>query len=262
MRDDPATALEEPKPATGKPKPLAGLDGNLRAFSLWQRLQIHLISWVGTAAVGLIGRSLRFEYYGWENFEAAQKLGGPLIFTFWHEHIFTSTWVWRHRRIVVMSGLTFDSQYTARTIKRFGFDVARGSSSKGGKRALIEMIRRVRAGENAAFSIDGPRGPRYVAKPGSVFLSKSTGAAVLCFQIALEKRIVLRKSWDQTQIPLPFSRAAVFIAPPILVPAEASEEEQTVYQQKVQQTLDELHRRGEQWREDLLAKRSKSKKRN
>ena len=86
-----------------------------------------------------------------------------------------------------------------------------------------------------------------MAKRGSVILSRSTGAAILCFHVALKKAYVFSKSWDQTQFPHPFSRAAIFIAPPIVVAKCASEEEQNCKQQEVQQALDDLRRRGEEW---------------
>jgi len=111
----------------------------------------------------------------------------------------------------------------------------------------VEMAKCLRAGRDAAFTIDGPRGPRFVAKRGSVILSRSTGASILCFHIALRNTYVFRKSWDQTQLPHPFSRAAIFIAPPIVVPHGATEEEQNRKQEEVQMALDQLRRHGEQW---------------
>jgi lysophospholipid acyltransferase (LPLAT)-like uncharacterized protein len=146
-----------------------------------------------------------------------------------------------------MTSQNFDGEYIARIIQRHGYGAARGSSSRGASRALVEMIRCLRHGADTAFTIDGPRGPRFVAKPGAVLLAKATGAAILCFHIALRKAYVFRKTWDQTQIPCPFGRAAVFIAPPILVSPEANEEEQTRKHQEVQAALDQLRERGEAW---------------
>ena len=80
-----------------------------------------------------------------------------------------------------------------------------------------------------------------------MILSRSTGASILCFHIALKNAYIFTKSWDQTQFPHPFSRAAIFIAPPIVVPHGASEEEQNRRQEDVQKALDDLRRRGEAW---------------
>jgi lysophospholipid acyltransferase (LPLAT)-like uncharacterized protein len=210
-------------------------------------VQIFCASWIGYLAVLLVGRTLRWEVHGWENWEAAHKIGKGLIYTFWHREIFAATWFWRKRGIVVMTSQNFDGEYIARIIERHGYGAARGSSSRGAGRALVEMVRCHRAGRDTAFTIDGPRGPRFVAKPGSVLLAKATGAAILCFHIALQRAYVFHKSWDQTQIPLPLSRAAVFIGPPILVLRDADEAEQARKLAEVQATLDELRKRGEEW---------------
>jgi hypothetical protein len=223
------------------PKEEARLRENPRVFRLGERVQIGLASWLGYLAVLLIGRSLRWEVYGWENWEAATKRGQGLIYTFWHREIFSACWFWRKRGIVVMTSRNFDGEYIARIIQMHGYGAARGSSTYGASRALTEMIECLRNGRDAAFTIDGPRGPRYVAKRGSVMLSRATGAAILCFHD------VFRRTWDLTQFPHPFSRAAVFIAPPIVVSPQASEEEQASKLKQVQNALDELRRQGEEW---------------
>ena len=223
------------------------LSENPRGFTLWQRVQIAVASVLGYLAVYLVGRTLRFEIHGWENWEAARRLGKGLIYTFWHREIFAATWFWRKRGIVVMTSQNFDGEYIARIIDGHGYGAARGSSSSGAGRALVEMVRCHRAGRDTAFTIDGPRGPRFVAKRGSVILSRASGAAILCFHIAVKKAFVFRKSWDQTQFPYPFSNAAIFIAPPIVVPEAAGDAEQDTKQQEVQRTLDELWARGKEW---------------
>jgi len=220
---------------------------NPRQFTLWQRFQIFLASWTGYLAVLVIGRTLRWRVEGWENWEAANRGGKGIIYTFWHREIFSACWFWRRRGIVVMTSQNFDGEYIARIIQKHGYGASRGSSSRGAGRSLVEMAKCLRAGRDAAFTIDGPRGPRFVAKRGSVILSRSTGASILCFHVALKKAYVFSRSWDQTQVPHPFSRAAIFIAPPIVVPHSATEEEQERKQEEVQMALDQLRRRGEQW---------------
>ncbi len=218
-----------------------------RVFTRWERAQIFVASWVGYLAVALVGPTLHWETVGWENYEAAYKMGKSLIFAFWHSEIFPATWFWRKRGIVVMASRNFDGEYISRIIQMHGYGVARGSSSRGASRALVEMIRAVRKGREAAFTLDGPRGPRHVAKPGVVALAKATGAPILCFHIAPRHAWVLRKSWDQTEIPQPFAQTAVFIAPPILVDSEADENEQARKLHQVQIALDGLVKQGDAW---------------
>jgi hypothetical protein len=234
----------EPASAENPELPLQASPG---AFARWQRVQIFVATWIGYLAVLLTGRTLRWEIFGWRNWEEARRLGKGLIYTFWHREIFAATWFWRKRGIVVMTSQNFDGEYIARIIQMHGYGAARGSSSRGARKALGEMVRCLRQGLDTAFTIDGPRGPRFVAKSGSVLLSKATGAAILCFHAAARHCYTFRKSWDQTEFPLPFSRAAVFIAPPIVVPRDAGEGLMECKLQEVQSALDQLRARAELW---------------
>ena len=218
-----------------------------RPFTLWQRFQIQIAILLGYIAVLWIGRSLRWTIQGWESFKAALDTGKPPIFTFWHREIFSATWFWRQRGIVVMTSQNFDGEYIARIIQKHGYGAARGSSTRGATQALKAMIRAMRRGKPTAFTIDGPRGPRYVAKPGAVLLAKATGAPIVCFHIAPRHAFTFRKSWDQFQIPYPFSAVAIFVAPPIMVSRDSEEEEQAKKLAEVQAALDGLVKRGERW---------------
>jgi len=235
-RESAGTTPDHPRGASGEP----------RRFTFRQRLLISIAGWA-SYIVTLVGSSLRWEVFGWENWEAARRAGKGLIYTFWHREIFSATWFWRKRGIVVMTSQNFDGEIIARIIHKQGYGAARGSSSKGAPRALVEMIRCIRRGSDVAFTIDGPRGPRFVAKRGSVMVSRATGAAVLCFHIALRRARVFEKSWDHHQIPRLFSPAAIFIAPPIIVPQDADDAEMDRQQALVQKTLDDLRRQGEEW---------------
>jgi lysophospholipid acyltransferase (LPLAT)-like uncharacterized protein len=145
-----------------------------------------------------------------------------------------------------MTSMNLDGEAIAQCIQRFGYGVARGSSSRGGLRALAQLSRDIQGGKDAAFTIDGPRGPRYVAKQGPVLLAYKSGAAILCFHISMKRRIQLR-SWDEFQIPLPFTTAIVLKAPPIWVPPNATEEQLRALHEQMQKVLDELRIRGDAW---------------
>jgi lysophospholipid acyltransferase (LPLAT)-like uncharacterized protein len=156
-----------------------------------------------------------------EHLEQALAGGHRVVFTSWHCCIFCATWFWRNRGIVVMSSWSRDGEFTGRVIKRFGFGTARGSSSRGSGRALAEMATCLDYGIDVGFTIDGPRGPAYVAKDGAVTLAKHTGQAILPFHIATRKYLTI-PSWDRMEIPQPFSRVVTLIAPTILVRRDAS----------------------------------------
>jgi lysophospholipid acyltransferase (LPLAT)-like uncharacterized protein len=222
-----------------KATPNSGHWQKSRQFTLWQRIQILLIGHISAAVVYLLGRTLRWESRGDENLECVYRAGQRAILVFWHGRIFTSTWYFRKRGIVVMTSQNFDGEYIGRCIKLHGYNTARGSSSRGGVKALGEMAHWLKKGLDVAFTIDGPRGPRYVAKMGPVILAKKTGQPIVCFHISTERKIQLN-SWDLAQIPLPFSRALILKAEPIYVSRQADEAEVERCFQQMQAALDRL----------------------
>ena len=190
--------------------------------------------------------TLRWEVKGREHLDSIITSGHHPIFTCWHESIVTATWFWRNRGIVVMSSISRDAEYTGRVIRRFGYGTARGSATRGGGRALAEMAQCLKNGMEAGFTIDGPRGPALVAKPGAIALARHTGQAVLPFHIAASKYFTL-PSWDRLQIPVPFTRAAVLVAEPMYVPRDATSEQVADKQQALQSALDGLRSEAEAW---------------
>jgi lysophospholipid acyltransferase (LPLAT)-like uncharacterized protein len=203
-----------------------------------------VIGWAGYVVIALVGKTMRWESEGDEDFDAVFQSGHRAIFTFWHGRIFPATYYWRNRGIVVMTSMNLDGEAIASCIQRFGYGVARGSSSRGGFRALAQLVKDIRSGRDAAFTIDGPRGPRYVAKQGPVLLAFKTGAAICCFHISMKRRFQL-KSWDEFQIPMPFTPALVLKGKPIWVPPGSTENELRALHEKMQATLDQLRIRGD-----------------
>jgi lysophospholipid acyltransferase (LPLAT)-like uncharacterized protein len=224
---------------------------DLSQYSFTDRLLIRVADLAIFAIIKLIGATIKFEVEGWENWEAASRDVRLPIYSFWHNRIFLAIYFWQRRQIVVMTSQSFDGEYIARFIQRFGTGAARGSSTRGATGALIEMIRLMRAGRATAFTVDGPKGPRYVAKMGPVHLAKKTGHPIMPFTIAAKKFWEIGSAWDRTQVPKPFTRACVMIAPPIFVPADADENLLARKRDALQQSLDKLEQQAEQWRGGL-----------
>jgi lysophospholipid acyltransferase (LPLAT)-like uncharacterized protein len=207
-------------------------------------LRSWLIGWIGYIVISIIGSTIRWESEGDSHLEEIYKSGHRAIFTFWHGRIFAGMHYFRRRGIVIMTSMNRDGEAIAQCIRRFGYGAARGSSSRGWLRALAEMSRAVRQGYDCGFTVDGPRGPRFVAKQGPVLLAFKTGAAIFCFNVSLKRKIQLN-SWDAFQIPIPFTRAFLLQAAPIWVPPTASEQDLRNLQQQVQATLDKLRNEGD-----------------
>jgi lysophospholipid acyltransferase (LPLAT)-like uncharacterized protein len=219
----------------------------LDRYSFGQRLIIRSAGFLFYWLVRMIGVTVRFEANGMERFAEIEQAGRLPIYSFWHDRIVAGTYYFRNRGIIVLSSTSFDSEYTARCIQRFGFGIIKGSSTRGGIQALVGMIRMMKQGFATAFTIDGPKGPRYEAKAGPILLAKKTGNPLIPFVIEC-KRFWTIKSWDRLQIPKPFTRANLIIGDPIYVPADATDNEIENKRLELQFALDELVGRGEAWR--------------
>ncbi len=220
---------------------------DLTAYSFGKRILIHLADRAFYLLIKYIGKTIRYETDDWENFEIIERAGKIPIYSFWHNRIFAGTYFFRNRGIVIITSQSFDGEYIARFIQRFGYGAVRGSSTRGGVGALVEMIRLSKKGLPMGFSVDGPRGPKYVAKTGAVLLSKKTGNPLMPFVFECEKFWTLN-NWDKLQIPKPFTRAKLFIGEPIYVSRNADETEIENKRSELQKKLDEGAANGEQWR--------------
>lgn len=221
-----STAVEPEPPSVLEP----------RQFSRRQRILLWLISWATYLAISLVGPTLRYSI----SWEEPPSLPGAtyekrVIYSFWHRAVFPSAWLWRKIGIAVMVSRSFDGEYIARTLERLGFVAVRGSSSRGGATALLGLKNQLEQGNLVVFTIDGPRGPKYVAKPGPVRLSRASAAPMAAFYIALSDAWVLN-TWDALMIPKPFSKALVRLSAKMQVPADARNGEMDVQ-------MAEFHRR-------------------
>jgi lysophospholipid acyltransferase (LPLAT)-like uncharacterized protein len=175
------------------------------------------ITAAATPLIRLLGATYRWRVDGFVHYESIVSAGKQPIFAFWHGRILPATLFWRDRRIVVMTSRNFDGEWIAGIIERFGYQTARGSTSRGGVRALVQLRRDLAAGRPVAFTIDGPRGPARVAQPGAVFLAGATGQPLLPFHIE-SSRFWTAGRWDSTQVPKPFASVAIAIGDPISIP--------------------------------------------
>jgi len=218
----------------------------VRTFTFGERVKLWLISWGGYLLVRLIGATLRYELTTEPGCLSGNLDDPPLaIWCFWHRCVIPATYRLRKKNIAVMTSRSFDGEYIARIIHKLGYIPVRGSSSRGGAAALLGMRAQLEQGHAVAFTIDGPRGPRYVAKPGPVVLAKKTGVPISCFYVAVERAWVLN-SWDLMMIPKPFSRAAVYASSPIMVPADATNEQMAELHRQMQESLERCRTKAEQ----------------
>ena len=206
-----------------------------------KRAQLAAISTLGVPAIAALGSSLTWKVEGLEHLHFEGNGKRPIM-AFWHGRVLTATYYFRRRGIVVMISENFDGEWIARIIESFGFRTSRGSTSRGGPRAMLQLKREMERGYPSGFAVDGPRGPARHAQPGAIWLSKLTGNPVVPFHMEASSYWSL-KSWDRTQIPRPFATVALIVGEPIHVPDEADESVLEAKRVELERSLFELERR-------------------
>jgi lysophospholipid acyltransferase (LPLAT)-like uncharacterized protein len=183
-----------------------------------------LVLGLGRGLVRALTATLRLREYRAPGLEARWRAREPVIYTVWHGQILLLPYLYGRRlRIHALTSRSRDGEILARFIQGFGITVVRGSSSRGGARALLTLARAVRKeGADILIVPDGPRGPRHVAQGGAVMLAKVTGIPMIPVAFAASAKTVF-KSWDAFAVPHPFARAAVLFGEPIAVPRHADQ---------------------------------------
>jgi lysophospholipid acyltransferase (LPLAT)-like uncharacterized protein len=187
-----------------------------------KRFEAAAIASAGYPLIAALGRTLRWRVEGLEHLEAIRASGRQPVMGFWHGRILPATYYFRRRGIVVITSENFDGEWIARIIESFGYGTARGSTSRGARKAMVQLVREMRSGRPAGFTLDGPRGPARVAQPGAIWLARETGNPVLPFHLEASPAWTL-KSWDRTQIPKPFSTVALVVGEPLDVANDAGD---------------------------------------
>jgi len=225
----------------------AHYDTRLPELPWTRRMQIPFIAAAVYSVIRTLGPTLRYEVLGWQHAERVYAAKEQCIWSFWHRVIVPIVWWYRNHGVVVMNTTAFDGQWTRKVIEWLGFGTAQGSSSRGGLRGLAVMARRLEEGLDCAFTIDGPRGPRYVAKPGPVMLARKSGFPIMVFHIGVDRGKTFTNTWDHFLLPMPFARAVILFAPPIYVPKDADAELMETKHAEMQHELERVRDIAESW---------------
>lgn len=163
------------------------------------------------------------------------------ILAVWHNKLFFSAYLERDNNLFTLISHSQDGEYITKVLKKFGFQIIRGSSSKGAVKALVQMIKVIRQGNNAAITPDGPRGPIYNVQPGIVMLAQKTRCPIIPISYAsrFKKRL---SSWDGFEIPYPFNKIVVTYGKPLYINKDQDMESAVL---SVKQALDMNREQGE-----------------
>ena len=182
----------------------------------------QLVGFLGAGLLRTLGATLRWRVRG--DVSGGTEAAGGRLYAFWHGQLLVDTLYMRRHPVRVLISLHRDGEYIAQVVRRLGLRTVRGSTSRGGYRSLVELIRWGRAGEGLAISPDGPRGPRRKVQPGAILVAQRAGIPIIPIAGQAWPRRRLQ-SWDRFEIPLPFARAVVAFGNPLWIPPGGGAEE-------------------------------------
>lgn len=200
-------------PQAARRKPRAG----------WSDRRLRWAVGAGMVVMRLLARTWRIRVVGDEGMQRARKAGEPLIFALWHGELFALLWQHRNEGAKVLISEHRDGEIVARAAHALGFGTVRGSTTRGGGRALLEMVRVLQAGGEIAVTPDGPKGPAHRYAPGVLIVAQRSGVPIVCVALHASRGWRLN-SWDRFLIPKPFARITVAYSEPTIIDAGSARE--------------------------------------
>ncbi len=170
-----------------------------------------------------INKSLRLKIVGEEGIKDLQ---GRKIYAFFHGMQFLLVWYLRKRNIALLSSLSRDGEIQARTLKRFGYEIVRGSSTRGGATSIIQLKKKVLEGYDLGLAVDGPQGPCYSIKDGIIFLAKKLGLYIVPLASFCNPSYTFKNAWDKYQMPYPCSKGVIIFGEPYKPEGEIEKEKE------------------------------------
>jgi lysophospholipid acyltransferase (LPLAT)-like uncharacterized protein len=208
-------------------------------FPFLEELKIRCWSFLAFSVLRLLGTTTRKQQLGGDDLLAHWQRGEQVILAFWHGRILLMSFAYRGQKACVMNSAHRDGEIITRVLQRFGVNAVRGSSTRGWIGGLKGMLDAYQQGHDLLVVPDGPRGPRYQAKPGVIQLARATGAAIFPATYSAAWKTTV-KSWDHLLIPFPFSRVLYVVGSPIFVPREATNEVIEAKRQELETTLNTI----------------------
>lgn len=206
-----------------------------KPISRSRRVTIWITALCAYLAFRLIHFTLRYRIIGGEHRRNAEKASQKrFALATWHQNTLLGMMSHAGQNVCVMVSSSLDGEIISWIANKFDMETARGSSTRGGRAALSEMIQHTESGGRTAFTVDGPTGPAKEVKSGIVSLASRTGVPILPVAAIAKNYWSLSKTWDQFRIPKPFSKVHVFYGPAIEVDRY---EDPTVYTEKLKETL-------------------------
>ena len=207
-------------------------------MSFVENISPRLLGSAAWTMVNGIGKTLSIDVRGMEHIEAVE--GKPAIFVLWHGRLFFPMYCLKDKGIIVLVSEHRDGEIITSSLEAAGYDTVRGSTTRGGARALARMVKLVRDGEHIAFTPDGPRGPRWKFQPGAIYVAAKTGIPIIPLGGSARKAYYF-KSWDSFQLPKPFSKSVFNVGEPYYVTGGMEPDNIEFHRAAVERILSELN---------------------
>jgi lysophospholipid acyltransferase (LPLAT)-like uncharacterized protein len=183
-----------------------------------------ILSFIGWVVLSLWSRTVRMRMVNREVPQALGAEGKNFIYAFWHGRQFLLFHSHRNSGVVIPASESRDGEIQAQILKKFGFDVVRGSSKRKGERALLGLVDGLRKGKIIALAVDGPRGPLHEVKQGVTYLAGKLNKPIVPVATGARRYWVLEKIWDKYLLPKPFTSGVVIYGDPIVVEGITADE--------------------------------------
>lgn len=173
-----------------------------------------LVVIAGTLLLRLLGATWRVKVVNQATIDGMRARREPVFFSLWHGHLLPLLWLHRGEGVIIVISEHKDGEIVARIAQNLGYGLIRGSTTRGGTRALIQLTRALQEGRDVAITPDGPRGPAETVAPGTIAAAQRSGVPVLPTLAHCDRAWRLR-SWDRFMIPKPFARLSVAYGAPM-----------------------------------------------
>lgn len=190
-------------------------------------MQIKILAQLIYFFVRILNFTYRYEFIGLDHKKAAKATlpNKTFVYALWHQNLVGSIFSHIGEQFTMVISESHDGELVAVTCEKFGHIPCRGSSTRGGKKALIEIVKTVKLGIPGALSVDGPKGPPKVVKLGIIEIARLANCPILPLSPYAKSFWTFDKSWDQFRIPKPFTKIVVVIGSPIFVDSSVEREQ-------------------------------------
>jgi len=206
-----------------------------------KRLKYFLIRTAAKLLIHAVMVTCRLKIDGAGKAAEFTSKGTPIIYVFWHRHIFVTIYRFKKSGARPLISLSEDGEIVSQVAEAFGMNPVRGSSSRGGARAFLALVNTVKCDKSQVLiTADGPKGPPREIKDGTILLAQKTGSVIIPVSWYASREKVFEKTWDKFKIPLPFSRITYCYGEPCIVPSKAKRDDYCRYREALKRSIDSL----------------------